>query len=71
MLQLWMISHASDKQDAHSLLHTILKEYYGCIDPTFSTLPGGKPVLADSALHFNLSHSAPSPCAVWGTIPSA
>ena len=59
MLQLWMISHASGKQDAHSLLHTILKKYYGCIDPTFSTLPGGKPVLADYALHFNLSHSGP------------
>ena len=59
MLQLWMISHASGKQDAHRLLHTILNKYYGCVDPTFSTLPGGKPVLADSALHFNLSHSGP------------
>lgn len=58
VLKLWMVEAQDAKGAAHALLERKLSEY-GVLHPEFATLPGGKPVLKDGALHFSLSHSGP------------
>ncbi|OUN02697.1 hypothetical protein B5G43_16035 [Flavonifractor sp. An92] len=56
VLKLWMVESDDAKRAAHALLEQKLSEY-GVPRPEFDTLPGGKPILKDGALHFSLSHS--------------
>ncbi len=59
MPRLWMSVSGEGRTAAHALLHTVLAEEFGLCSPRFDVLPGGKPVLKGSVLHFNLSHSGP------------
>lgn len=59
LLRLWMTQGSDGKCDSHLLLLGVLREVYQLPSPRFCRLPGGKPVLADTPLHFNLSHSGP------------
>ena len=59
MPRLWMNVSGEGRTAAHALLHTVLAEEFDLCAPRFDVLPGGKPVLKGSAIHFNLSHSGP------------
>lgn len=57
MLQLLFQVAPDSTSAAHALLHTVLARTYHLPNPRFSRAPGGKPILENSSLHFNLSHS--------------
>ena len=68
-MRLWMVQSEDAKGAAHQLLQQVLHREYGVGHPVFRTLPGGKPVLKGSALHFSISHSGPFALCGVGSTP--
>ncbi len=57
MIHIYLREASGDQsQSAHRLLHEILEQEYGILNPVLELGPHGKPFLPDGP-HFNISHS--------------